>query len=210
MLCLHGEEAGTSTTKKGTFWYCKQDDSPCHFLCSEDNADLYDKAVKKFLSTKQGRPKCCAVNMPVQRTLVNDGGNVKIPEPKVKRNYAKMLVVTDPKKESFGRPFFACSKRKEWCNYFAWGDQTIVERPLCEHGKPSWLLTVKKEGPNKDRKFFACGEHVENQCHFFEWFREEPEDPLLPVVRRGNTVYTQSFWSSFYTTGEKKKDREEC
>ena len=79
MLCLHGEEAGTSTTEKGTFWYCKQP-STCHFFCSEDQVDLYDKAVKKFLATNQKRPKCCAVNIQDQRTLVNDGDNVEIPE----------------------------------------------------------------------------------------------------------------------------------
>ena len=148
--------------------------SPCHFKCSEDEAELYGKAVKKFLTTKQARPKCCAV----KRFLMKDG--VEIPEVTGVRNYAKMKVVTDMEKESFGRPFFVCSKRKERCNYFAWGDKIIVERPLCEHGNPSQLLTVKKEGPNKDRKFFGCAEQKENRCDFLEWFRGEPEDPLLP------------------------------
>ena len=181
MLCLHGEKCyAASTIKNGTFWYCKQRNSPCHFICSEDQAHLYDKAVKEFLTTKQDRPKCCAVKQRTMRTLVNDGGNVEIPEVVVKRNYAKMKVITDMEKESFGRPFFVCSKKNDPCNYFAWGDQIIVERPLCKHGKPSRLLTVKKEGPNKDRKFFGCAEQKENGCDFFEWFRGEPEDPLLP------------------------------
>ena len=178
MLCLHGEEAGTSTTKNGTFWYCKQP-SKCHFMCSEDQVHLYDKAVKEFLATKQDRPKCCAAKIQGQRTMVNDGDNVEIPEVAVQRNYAKMKVVTDMEKESYGRPFFVCSKENERCDYFAWGDEIIVERPLCKHGNPSRLNVVKK-GLNKGRKFLGCAEQRENQCNFFEWFRGEPEDPLLP------------------------------
>ena len=107
--------------------------------------------------------------------MVTNGVSVEIPQVDVVRNYTKMKVVTDMKKESYGRPFFVCPIRKQnqRCDYFAWGDQTIVERPLCEHGKPSRLLTVKKEGPNKGRKFFSCAEQKENRCDFFEWFREE-------------------------------------
>ena len=168
MLCLHGEEAGTSTTEKGTFWHCKQP-STCHFFCSEDQVDLYDKAVKKFLATNQKRPKCCAVNIQDQRTLVNDGDNVEIPEAEVKRNYAKMLVVTDKEKESYGRPFFVCSKRKERCNYFAWGDEHIIKRPLCKHGKPCEFHTVKKEGPNYCRSFFCCPRPKNEDCKYSVW-----------------------------------------
>ena len=216
MLCLHGEKCyATSTVKNGTFWYCKNRNSPCHFICSEDQADLYDKAVKEFLATKQARPKCCAVKIPEQRTmrtLVNDGGNVEIPEVAVVRNYAKMKVVTDMEKESFGRPFFVCSKKNERCDYFAWGDQIIVERPLCEHGKPSRLLTVKKEGPNKDQKFFGCAEQKENRCDFFEWFREEAEDPLLPgsIVLFSNPPsykYTVKKTGAMFTSGEKDRKK---
>ena len=163
MLCLHGEPAGTSTTENGTFWFCKQP-SKCHFLCSEDQAYLYGKAVKEFLATKQPRPMCCS-------TENADSSS---------RNYAVMRVVTDMEKASFGRPFFVCSKENDKCNYFEWGDQRIIEKPLCKHGKPSRLLKVKKEGPNKDRCFFCCREPKENRCKFFKWLRGEPEDPLMP------------------------------
>ena len=179
MLCLHCDKCyATTSHKNGTFWYCAHLASSCHFKCTKDNAELYSKGVKEFLATKQDRPKCCAI----KSTLVTNEGSVEMPHRG--RQYAKMKVVTDRKKESYGRPFFVCPIRKQnqRCNYFAWGDQTIFERPLCEHGKPSRLLTVKKEGPNKDRKFFTCDEQKENQCDFFEWFREEPEeDPLIPV-----------------------------
>ena len=127
--------------KNGTVWYCAHPGPSCHFKCTEAEAHLYGKAVKEFLATKQDRPKCCAI----KSTLWTDGGSVEMPH--LGRQYAKMKVVTDTKKESFGRPFFVCPIRKQnqRCKYFAWGDQTIVERPLCKHGKPSRLLTVKKK-----------------------------------------------------------------
>ena len=82
------------------------------------------------------------------------------------RRYAKMKVVTDTEKESFGRPFFVCPAKRNPCNYFEWGDQEIVETPLCEHRWPSQMLKVKKEGPNKDRSF-------ENRCMFFKWANDD-------------------------------------
>ena len=206
MLCLYGEECYCmSSFKNGKVWYCAHPGSSCHFKCYEDEAELYAKAVKEFLATKQARPKCCAI----KSTLVD--AEVTVEMPHLGRRYAKMKVVTDTKKESFGRPFFVCPikymykcKPNEACNYFAWGDQTIVERPLCEHGKPSRLLTVKKEGPNKDRKFFVCDEQKENQCDFFKWFKEEPEDPLLP----GSTGNPPSYKYTVKKTGEKFKSTE--
>ena len=141
MLCLHGEKCYVgSTIKNGTFWYCAHLSSSCHFKCTEDDAELYAKAVKEFLATKQDRPKCCAI----KSTLMTNGVSVEMPH--LGRRYAKMKVVTDTKKESYGRPFFVCpiQSQNQRCNYFAWGDQTVFERPLCEHGKPSRLLTVKK------------------------------------------------------------------
>ena len=96
------------------------------------------------------------------------------------RNYAKMKVVTDMEKENFTRPFFVCSKKDDPCSYFEWGDQRIIETPLCKHGQPSRLFTVKKEGPNKDRSFFSCRERDENRCKFFKWTEDVEEDPLAP------------------------------
>ena len=163
MLCLHGKPTGKIKTEKGlTLWVCQQP-STCHFSCSEDEKYLYSGAVEDFLSTSQPRPLCC----------MGEG----------MRNYAKMKVVTDMGKESFGRPFFVCSKKdqSDQCNYFEWGDQRIVETPLCKHGKPSRMLKVKKEGPNKDRSFFCCREREENRCKFFKWIvGDAEEDPLMP------------------------------
>ena len=161
MLCLHGKPTGKIKTEKGTLWVCQQP-SKCHFLCSEDQEYLYAGAVKDFLETKQPRPLCC----------MGEGTS---------RNYAKMKVVTDMEKENFGRPFFVCSKEDDQCNYFEWGDQRIIEKPLCKHGKPSRMLKVKKEGPNKDRSFFCCRELEGNRCKFFRWVGgDAEEDPLMP------------------------------
>ena len=210
MLCLHGEKCyvGSSMKNGKTYWYCPHPVSSCHFKCTEDDAELYDKAVKEFLATKQERPKCCAI----KSTLVEDEVTVEMPH--LGRRYAKMKVVTDTKKESFGRPFFVCpiSKPDQRCNYFVWGDKIIVESPLCEHGKPSRLSVVKKEGPNKDRKFFACAEQRENRCDFFEWFRGEPEDPLLPgsIVLFSNPPsykYTVKKTGAMFTSTEKDRKK---
>ena len=152
MLCLHGVPAATSTTDKGTFWFCGEPSS-CNFICSEDQACLYDKNIKDFLATNQERPVCCSVG----------------PEAPTKRNYARFRVVSDIGKQNFGRPFFTCPK-----DYFEWGDQTIVTTPLCKHEKPCKLQKVKKEGRNQGRRFFCCPEQKENGCKFFKWV-ETPE-----------------------------------
>ena len=115
MLCLHGEEAGTSTTIKGTFWYCKQDDSPCHFICSEDQVDLYDKGVKKFLTTRQPRPMCCGVAPEASKIgLVMDRRSPYFGrcEPSPVRNYARMLVVTDRENKVMVGLFSCVEKEK--------------------------------------------------------------------------------------------------
>ena len=114
----------------------------------------YDKAVKKFLATKQDLPKCCGIT----------------PEASAERNYARFSVVRDVTKANFGRPFFTCSKENDACDYFAWGDEAIIEKPLCQHGKPCRLMKVRKEGPNKGRRFLCCPEWGEKQCKFFKWF----------------------------------------
>ena len=171
MICLHGEEACASITKKGILWHCNQP-STCHFFCTEEDEFIYDQGVKKFLATKQPQPLCCMLKGIV-------------------RNYAKMRVNTYPEDESFGRPFFVCSKKVDQCNYFAWGDQAIIPRPLCEHGKPCGIQKEWKEGPNKGRYFFSCAESYKTTrgpCKFFKWMeiedqREIAEDTSAEFLR---------------------------
>ena len=145
MLCLHNKPPGKIKTGKGTLWVCQQP-STCHFSCSEDKQYVYSRAVERFLSTNQARPLCC----------MGEGTSC---------NYAKMKVVI-----SLARPFFVCSKKDDPCNYFAWGDEHIIPRPLCKHGKPCDLEKIDKEGPNQERYFFCCPEPKKKDCNFFIWF----------------------------------------
>ena len=150
-ICLCRKPTGGTFTKNGLCSWC----STCHFFCTEKDGFIYDQAVKKFLATKQPQPLCC----------VGEGTS---------RNYAKMRVVTDTEKDSFARPFFVCSKEDDQCNYFAWGDQTIIPRPLCEHGKPCGIHKEWKEGPNKGRYFFSCAKS-RGPCKFFKWMETEDQ-----------------------------------
>ena len=173
MLCLHGKPTGKINTKNGASWVCVQP-STCHFSCSEDKKHLYTPAVERFLSTNQPRPKCCGVAP--EASKIGLVGDIRSPyfgrrEPSPDRNYAKMKVVTVTKKgDSLVRPFFVCSKEDGPCNYFAWGDECIVKRPLCKHGKPCELHTVNKEGPNYCRSFFCCPKPKNEDCKFSVWF----------------------------------------
>lgn len=36
--------------------------------------------------------------------------------------------------------------------------------PACHCGVPSKMVTVKKDGPNKDRCFYACSANRKQQC----------------------------------------------
>ena len=98
----------------------------------------------------------------------------------VVRNYAKMRANTDVENDNFGRPFFVCSKKVDRCRYFAWGDQAIIPRPLCEHGKPCNIRKEWKEGSNKGRYFFSCAEPASynpsrGPFKFFKWVETEDQ-----------------------------------
>ena len=127
MLCLHGKEA-VATTENGDFWICAQNPK-CTLICTEEDGLLYDKAIQTFLSVNQVLPKCC---------ILED------PDDPQECNFAKIYVVKDPLKENYGRPFFKCSKKNDRCDYFEWGDEPIIEKPLCKHGKRCKLWKVKK------------------------------------------------------------------
>ncbi|XP_055539762.1 DNA topoisomerase 3-alpha isoform X2 [Wyeomyia smithii] len=46
------------------------------------------------------------------------------------------------------------------------------EQVMCRCNLPAKELTVKKEGPNKGRPFFACSKAQNEQCGFFQWADE--------------------------------------
>ena len=157
-VCLCRKPTGGTFTVNGL---CSCVCSFCHFFCTEEDAFVYDQAVKKFLATKQPQPLCC----------MSEG---------IVHNYAQMKANTDMKSDNFGRPFFVCSKKVDPCYYFAWEDEVIIPRPLCEHGKPCDIQKERKEGPNKGRLFFSCAEPssynpARGPCKFFKWMETEDE-----------------------------------
>jgi hypothetical protein len=40
------------------------------------------------------------------------------------------------------------------------------------------IRKVKKEGLNKDRKFFCCPNDKESSCKYFDWVPEEPHQDV--------------------------------
>ena len=155
-ICLCRRPTAGEFTENGLCRFCNY----CFYYCTEEDAFIYDQAVKKFLATKQPQPLCCNVD-----------GIIHVK--------AKMRVKTDVESDDFGRPYFVCSKKRDPCSYFAWGDEAIIPMPLCEHGKPCHRQKEWKEGPNKGRYFFSCGEPSSyipgrGPCKFFKWM--EPED----------------------------------
>ena len=174
-ICLCRKRTGGTFTENGLYSEC----SFCHLFCTKEDAFVYDQAVKKFLATKQPQPLCC---MDIIRTK------------------AKMKAKTDPEDDNFGRPYFVCSKKTNPCRYFEWGDQAIIPRPLCEHGKPCHMQKEWK-GPNKGRYFFSCAEP--GRCKFFKWMeaedeREIAEDTSTEFLRLNDEFphYTDAFLES--------------
>lgn len=55
----------------------------------------------------------------------------------------------------------------------------------CGHNEDAKLLEVKKEGPNKGKKFYACARKQGDQCEFFEWVDK-------PAPRTHNGVQSQA------------------
>ena len=149
-ICLCRRPTAGEFTENGLCSFCPY----CFYYCTEEDAFIYDQAVKKFLATKQPQPLCCNV----------DG---------IMHVKAQMRVKTDVESDDFGRPYFVCSKKRDPCSYFAWGDEAIIPMPLCEHGKPCHMQKEWKEGPNKGRYFFSCGEPSSyipgrGPCKFFK------------------------------------------
>ena len=97
------------------------------------------------------------------------------------RQYARLRVVKDTSKASYGRPFFVCPKEQDSCRYFEWGDKIIKKKPLCWHEKPCIMRKVKKAGKNKGRSFLCCAEEREDDCNFFEWANPIPQQLLPPL-----------------------------
>lgn len=86
-----------------------------------------------------------------------------------------------------GRKFHACpNPRAEDCGFFQWSEDSFSERtPIitsqdennldihCQCGLTSKILTVRKDSPNKGRKFYTCPKPQGKGCNFFMWYGED-------------------------------------
>jgi hypothetical protein len=176
MECLHGKPASSSKTTNGVFFYCGQKPS-CNFFCSQNDCSYFENAIAMWRNSNSPQPRCHE-----------------------HKKLAKMLVVKDIFKPSFGRPFFVCPDKEKPCSFWQWGD---VIRPQCYHGVQCSTRKVKKEGANQGRLFYVCSKGKDESCGYFEWrdIRED-EDPLEPF----SIVYFSNPPSYEYTikdTGEK-------
>ena len=66
------------------------------------------------------------------------------------------------------------SKLGKTGSFWVWGDVRPLIKLECCHGFPCVVRKVKKEGLNKDRKFFCCPNDKESLCKYFDWVPEEP------------------------------------
>jgi hypothetical protein len=59
--------------------------------------------------------------------------------------------------------------------------------PLCSgHRQPCKLLTVKKSGPNKGRKFYACAGERREQCNHFAWADDTVEAAQKALLKNSS------------------------
>lgn len=70
-------------------------------------------------------------------------------------------------------------------------DDAVLEaediRPACSgHQLPAKLITVRKDGANKGRKFYGCAYPADQRCKFFMWAEDNPQLITLVLEERAN------------------------
>ena len=70
-------------------------------------------------------------------------------------------------------------------------DDAVLEaedvRPACSgHQLPAKLITVRKDGPNKGRKFYGCSYPADQRCKFFMWAEDNPNLIALVLEERAS------------------------
>ena len=144
------------------FWFCGQKPS-CELFCPEEDCYMFGKAVASFHKSKCIHPTCYTHG-----------------------KLAQMRMVKDKMKESYRRPYFVCSDRRNPCSFWQWADVAESPKPICRHDLVCHTSKVKKDGPNHGRLFYCCPKDRENSCGFFEW-----KWMGAPLAARGGT----STWS---------------
>ena len=183
MECLHGKPAFSSKTEDGLFFFTVGKSLAAIFFCPQNDCSYFENAIAMWRNSNSLQPRC------------HDH-----------KKLAKMRVVKDISKPSFGRPFFVCSDKEKPCSFWQWGD---VIRPLCYHGEHCSTRKVKKEGINYGRLFYVCSKGKEESCGYFEWRdterNEHPFDPICKV----NFSMPPSYVYTVKETGEQFKSHHE-
>ena len=165
------------------YFFCSGQKLSCKYFCPQNDCGYFETAIALWRNAGTPQPKCHE-----------------------HKKLAKMQVVKDIFKPSFGKPFFFCSEKENPCSFWQWGDMI---RPQCYHDVQCSTCKVKKEGVNHDHLFYACSKGKDDACGYFEW-RDTigDKDPFEPF----STVYFSSPPSYRYTikeTGEKFTSRHE-
>lgn len=131
--------------------------------------------------------------------------------------------------------FYVCPKTNP-CKFFQWSDDINVNRNdlvttssdwgygvendgswksneqatvNCNCNQPAKNLTVRKDGPNKGRSFYACSNR-DSSCGFFQWIDENADQGnALSAVNKfilNINFYSEDFsWGSGSSTSSKSK-----
>jgi DNA topoisomerase III len=108
-----------------------------------------------------------------------------------------------------------------WPNGGSDGNQTNgwatgnIDNPKCNCGIPSRRATAQKEGPNKGRSFYRCGDSTK-ECGYFAWVDEPPRttgpncDCNKPSVSRTVTKEGQNHGRTFFSCTLPQDDGSRC
>ena len=147
------------------------------FFTCDENCNFFSWAEEARQTQQQQQPStgASARNQP-QNPNQSRASNNAVPNCECHVNGTLLTVRKEgPNKD---RQFYKCGNEGK-CNFFQWAD----EEPRSNSGASSsgakcncnvngLLLTVRKDGPNKDRQFYKCGNN--NSCNFFQWADEQP------------------------------------
>lgn len=90
-----------------------------------------------------------------------------------------------------GRIFYACQlPQSERCDFFAWASDVNPSHGVKCPGHDELCVerTVRREGPNKGREFFACRRSQADSCGYFQWKDElQTQPPGASTASRGFT-----------------------
>lgn len=89
------------------------------------------------------------------------------------------------------------------------------DNPKCNCGVPSRRVNVQKEGPNKGRSFYRCGDSTK-ECGYFTWVDEPPRlagpncNCNKPSVSRTVTKEGQNHGRTFFSCSLPQDDNSRC